>query len=1403
MNTIAYGNDRFVAAGASGIVVHSADGLEWERSRGPAVLSSIVYAEPYFLAVGEDRALHRSSDGVEWEKIRDFTTTNVQIGGRKGLYLMRSSEGVEMSTDLESWEPVEALQGVGRIAVQDQALWVNGRTTAFGDFEILRSEDGLSWTVITSIGSGTRLLGNSDSRIVVERQGEVFASTDSEDWQRIGDLNIGSRFLSFAPLADDGFILFDEHNRFVNYGDDDLMYFDSPVGDLTNSFWVPNDFAFGSGKIVAIGDAGYIAAREPGEEWLEVNTAVPNSLNILIPVGNNWLLTGHGAPVALHSPDGVNWSDIMLPDLGNRGQFAVRAAESYAVLFVASDHRHGSEFFHSENGVDWEPVQAVDVNVPLSYSMWGDRFAVEARDGTFHATDDGRVWTPVTGPAESPNGELVVGPRGLYWLDAGAGYWHLESGSDFADAEWVSVPGLEALYPGDEVVLAQSSQGGLRIDEAGNLHPASVELGIEVDIVWADGYFWRLVNGIQLSRSTNGSGWASVYRADSELPPHLAGSLSISGTSMIYRESLYTSGDFRFWSSSKAPSPATTVGLNQPRDLVEAVVGDVVAVELSVDGDASTIAKAELWLGDSLYEATDSLPLRWELNLESAGGYEFRTRVQYSDGRIQVIRDRVQLFMQLRSGRELSDKTPEDVVAEAVFQNRLYFATDEDGTYGTYWMTLDGYHWQKRTIPFLSTITDFVVTEDRIIAQGSPYHYAVSKDGARWERLAVPDGRMFSDGKLFWLRSRAEWSMDGRRWFATGLEGRIESVAYGHGRHYLETTTGNWSSDDLINWEVETNSGRYQTIDDKVYFFADGPNRLVYRLDELGAWEQVAEQVDQNRDYAFVDGSYYRLGNQSQIGYSFDTMDDLSKAGADLEGSLQSIVEFNGVIWMRFAAWSMTPIPLGSPGSIQQMPELVTGHSGAEWSVGEEEFINVELQVPNGNDAYIRWFKNGEEVTDSVGTDLAQSWPAEEWGAYEIHAEWSADGEDWLQSNVLTFHVGLERETGVLDGPRFYRDDFFPLSDRVLVHVGDDHIFTMDGLNWFYLDPDEVIYDREVQSIFSNRYGTIARVEDDLIISPDHLFWYSLNHWFQGDRYTIVPTEGSTFLIHDLNTGDLSYFDVITLESGVLEIPWEGATLHYGQRLDDGRWFFQADSLLYVQDEEGSWGPVTTGSVMPLQVAGGRFWATDNYRNIMWVSKNLKDWEPLIPPVGNQRIHGYYYFEGIHYLLTGSPVRTNTIFNSRDGKRWVQAGSVQYSDPRLFEINGTLMLYQYSRSVQLTWINSPPEPLADEELDLRLFFFPLIKGDSFALVDPYGQFGPFIGTDAGWVWSPVLGWLWPGDFGYPFYLFWSERHDGWLITDHANSDYWYSFRHQTWGYLYPDGTNDPWRSMPSQLLPLE
>lgn len=183
LNSITYGNNLFVAAGAAGVLGTSTDGKNWTSRTsgfGSTSINNLAYGNGVYVAVGNAGTLTTSTNGITWTaRTSGFgTTTILSVAYGNNTYVAVGNGGqIRSSTDAITWTTrtntfgtsnifvVEYLNNLfiagangGALAVSTDGITWTSRTTTFGTTAIRaitygnRADDGTNLYVITGDG---------------------------------------------------------------------------------------------------------------------------------------------------------------------------------------------------------------------------------------------------------------------------------------------------------------------------------------------------------------------------------------------------------------------------------------------------------------------------------------------------------------------------------------------------------------------------------------------------------------------------------------------------------------------------------------------------------------------------------------------------------------------------------------------------------------------------------------------------------------------------------------------------------------------------------------------------------------------------------------------------------------------------------------------------------------------------------------------------------------------------------------------------------------------------------------------------------------------------------------------------------------------------------------------------
>ncbi len=359
LEDITYGAGLFVAVGA-GVVLTSTNGTDWSSQTHGGGLIAVAYGSGVFVAVGDNGRIETSSNGSFWSSRSSGTPATINgiaFGG--GLFVAAVSTGdILTSPDGFTW----TRRSSGTTCLLYGVTWGNGVfviTAASGG--ILTSSDGINWSTSDSgvLNSLQEMHYGDGQYVIVGWNGTILTSNNAIDWT--------------------------------------LRSADQPFNLL--------DVAQGAGVLVAVGSGGTILTSTNGINWLQPFPG--NSQGFGQPI------YGHGRFVApcgtnlLTSPDGAVWS---LQATGNpNGLNRVVFANN---LFLALGD-HGT-ILTSSNGNQWTSCQRMtDANLRTATAS-SNLFVALGSSGTVLTSGNGIEWTNQATVTGAPDFQDVTFGNGAF-----------------------------------------------------------------------------------------------------------------------------------------------------------------------------------------------------------------------------------------------------------------------------------------------------------------------------------------------------------------------------------------------------------------------------------------------------------------------------------------------------------------------------------------------------------------------------------------------------------------------------------------------------------------------------------------------------------------------------------------------------------------------------------------------------------------------------------------------------------------------------------------------------------------------------------------------------------------------------------------------------------------------------
>lgn len=420
----------FVVTVSDGAVLHSIDGLQWERHlvETNAWLTSITWVGDRFLALSSQGLAFTSWDGRNWydlprsltEMVDRLAFGNGQLVGCTSEYLgdrlFTSSDGVTWSSRQMPVFLEDVVFDGERFVISG---W-NGQTS-----KILTSRDAREW-VEHSTGSSNQLYGLAGAGgrwVAVGNRGTILASPDRMNWVtrssgspvNLRDVAYGDR--RYVAVGNEGLVLTSPdgvtwqkqsrpttnnlrgiafaQGRFVAVGEEDAQ--GGTILTTTNGMtWArrlspsPRGLyavTFGRDTFVAVGDAGAVISSVDGLTWSAPSSGVSARLNSVTWGSGLYIAVGSRGTI-VYSNDGQTWNRAATPS--NQTHY-LQGAASGSHVFVAAGQ--SGVLLVSTNGTEWtnqpSPFEGLEIEDVL---FANNRFVLVGESGLIATSRNGQIW---------------------------------------------------------------------------------------------------------------------------------------------------------------------------------------------------------------------------------------------------------------------------------------------------------------------------------------------------------------------------------------------------------------------------------------------------------------------------------------------------------------------------------------------------------------------------------------------------------------------------------------------------------------------------------------------------------------------------------------------------------------------------------------------------------------------------------------------------------------------------------------------------------------------------------------------------------------------------------------------------------------------------------------------------
>ncbi len=462
VNSLAYGNSMYVAAGWDGIIKTSVDGVTWvTRNSGTRYfIHDLIWANSKFIAVTTDGILI-SQDGISWEK--------------------RSNGGNNTWGSSITWngEHFLVIGGDGRISTSPHGdIWTTKRTSIlYGDWS--------KWV---------------ESKFFIMKSGLLFSSPYGEVWTK-SDTPItqvewnGNEFVGWISkdtyLSNDGINWVKETSKLIQ------NYTGVSFGD--SQFWI-------------VGDSGSILTSSDSINW-KINGSLNTSINYITKLENNLLVSSDMSTFQFWVNDG--WEEAY--PLGGKSILDA-AYNNHDTLLV---NKNGNiELLWAFTQA--YPIYRGNVLNPLHAIIWGNHGFVAvgegvivtlSKDNTRFTSTASNIPNAIFNGISWGSGKYVaVGENGLIMTSSDASTWS-PTVKQITNLNAVTWNGSRFVGVGDNGFII-SSKDGLTWQQRKQVTTNNLN-----SVKWVDSTFLAVGDNQTIVRSLDGVKWHTIDAPKAEMPP--------------------------------------------------------------------------------------------------------------------------------------------------------------------------------------------------------------------------------------------------------------------------------------------------------------------------------------------------------------------------------------------------------------------------------------------------------------------------------------------------------------------------------------------------------------------------------------------------------------------------------------------------------------------------------------------------------------------------------------------------------------------------------------------------------------------------------------------------------------------------------------------------------------------
>ncbi|MCU7836750.1 MAG: hypothetical protein KZQ83_16060 [gamma proteobacterium symbiont of Taylorina sp.] len=399
---IDWNGQQWVGVGSYGLIVTSADGINWYRKE---VGTQGITSQEFANGVGGDNYSAADFYLILWN---GFQWIAFGSDSQEGIIYMVSSDG-------DRWKKGENVDHVSFFPNQKSwngELWISVGSNG----AIYSSPDGIHWKWRYSGGSNLYgITWNGDQWVAVGRYGVILISNDGINWKQRSSSVISRSGINLFGLHWNGQLWVAVGYRGTILSSEDGIHWKKQTSDLSTLTAYFYDVHWNGELWIAVGSNG-IQSSTDGVLWQRSSNY---SLRKILWNGTIWVGVGTSGKI-VSSSDSINWEQQSSGTSADLDTIAWNGT-----LWLAAG---GQTILTSSDGINWQN-QTDNANNPIkdiSDVSWNGQYWVAVgRYNTIATSSDSKNWQlQSSGTSNTVTEQLnAVAWNGTFWIAVGSGFY--------------------------------------------------------------------------------------------------------------------------------------------------------------------------------------------------------------------------------------------------------------------------------------------------------------------------------------------------------------------------------------------------------------------------------------------------------------------------------------------------------------------------------------------------------------------------------------------------------------------------------------------------------------------------------------------------------------------------------------------------------------------------------------------------------------------------------------------------------------------------------------------------------------------------------------------------------------------------------------------------------------------